>query len=284
MSSRTVRRCNFALGDQMTRAQFDAALAVLVSRDATPVSRDTVESHWSALEQRWTGTRRWDAVVPREDLQMVMSLKSREAYLTYLTTLLLADSLAIRSGYVAPVVDGVRYTIDYFNPANELKMPYQGAGEPVLALLLQNAASGPGKPNLVRDQLPASFYDILRELYCALTPGRICGNHSIYSLMAAYDDGRANPAISPWSFLHKIQLLREPPIPIDGSTEFDLDPENPRARQRFPLGFVEQYEPGRVLIKARPGGLDGMMAPEEIVVAKALGMHSIIELVEGSVW
>ena len=47
---------------------------------------------------------------------------------------------------------------------------------------------------------------------------------------------------------------------------------------------MEQYDPGRVLIHIRPGGLDSEMALHDIVVAKALGMHSIIELVEGRVW
>jgi hypothetical protein len=72
-----------ALGDRLTRERFERALAVLASRDATPLSQDTVNVHWKALEKRWTGTRRWDVVVPREDARMVLSLKSREAFLEH---------------------------------------------------------------------------------------------------------------------------------------------------------------------------------------------------------
>src|SRR5258708_13739744 len=90
----------FALGDPLTRERFERALAVLASRDATPLSQDAVSVHWKALEQRWTGTRRWDVVVPR----MVISLDSREAFLEHQTTLLTAPNLSMRSGYVAPVV------------------------------------------------------------------------------------------------------------------------------------------------------------------------------------
>ena len=268
----------FVLNDPLTHEQFVEVLSGLMARVPAAVDTDAIEAHWTTLEARRAGARRWDSVSPREQLNLA---PGREAYLEYLTTRLTPSSLALRSRHVVPVVDCVRYTVDYFNPANELGLPYRSSGEPVLALLMEIAVEG---LHLGRDPLPPSFYDILRDLYRLLSPEHLCATYSLYSILCAYDDGRANPAIRPWTFLHNIQLLTNPAIQIDSETEFILNPRDRSPDGRFRLARVEEYEPGRVLIQIHPEGFGRLMLTHDIVVARALGTHAMIELVEGRVW
>jgi hypothetical protein len=225
------------------------------------------------------GSARWDAVVPlpREPLQGLEALKWMRV-----SAQTVENVLRVRcfTGYV---VEGVRYTLDVFNPSNELEMPYRGAGEPVLALLMQSTDSPVIGPRRIRDSLVenSSFYEILKDLDGILHPEAVRGTYSLMSVLCAYLERRADPMYRPWDFLFPIHLLESSMTAPDTKTRFYGEPIGMMKDRYWTLAKVEEWPGRRVLIQVRPG-IDQDVAPEYFAVAKALGMVAVQQLVEGN--
>lgn len=266
----------FVLKRELDRETFLWALQVLESRRENVEGSATAEDHWQALQSRMAGKSRWDAVIPRlrEHLEFVEATKQmRERAQT-------VENILRCRPYVGCRVEGLHYTLDVFNPRNELEMPYRGAGEPVLALLIQGVESEPGPitNRLVENQ---AFYAILRDLDGILNPEHVCGHRSLMSLLCAYLEGRVDPSYRPWEFLFPLQVLGDPPIPLTPETRISGALVGMLPGKEVKLAKVEDWGAGRVLIQIRPG-LDAVIGWEYFAVAKALGMTPVQQLVEGS--
>jgi hypothetical protein len=223
------------------------------------------------------GKSRWDVVVPRltEQVEFVEAMKQmRERAQTVENVLRLRQFVGSRA-------EGLRYTLDVFNPMNELGMPYRGAGEPVVALLMQGLESEPGPltNGLCENR---TFYAILKDLDRILNPEHVCGHRSLMSLLTAYLEGRVDSSYRPWEFLFPLHVLTNPPIPLSSETRIPGTLVGMLPGSEVKLSKVEDWGDGRVLIQTRPG-LDAMIGWEYFAVAKALGMVAVQQLVEGSV-
>jgi hypothetical protein len=269
----------FVLRETLSRDSFLVALDVLQSRGAKTEAKATPDDHWNALEERRAGKSRWDSVMPppSSPLAGVDALKWMQT-----GSQSVQNILRVRP-FTGFAIEGIRYTIDWFNPNNELEMPYRHAGEPVIALLFQGAdppALGPGR---VRDRLAEnrSFYEILKDLDGILRPQRVCGTYSLMSVLCAYREGRADPALRPWDFLFPLHVLQNPPIPLTMETRFYGGSIGMMKDRYWTLAKVKEWSEGRVLIQVRRG-IDQDVAPEYFAVAKALGMIPVQQLVEGA--
>lgn len=270
----------FVLRPLLQRASFLWALRALESRAERRLTPVAAEDHWQTIEERMTGSSRWDAVVPRYrgPLKTGEDLRKKAATTQDLDNMLRARPF---TGYA---VQGISYTLDVFNPANELEMPYAHAGESVVVLLMRGmdslSASGPA---IIRDRLVenASFYEILRDLDGILQPEYVCGTHSIMTMMFAYNQDRVDPKRRPWEFLYPLYVLNRPPIPLSAETRISGTLVGMQPGKEVRLAKVEDWGHGRVLIQTRPG-LDAHLAWEYFAVAKALGMIAEQQLVEGT--
>jgi hypothetical protein len=269
----------FVLGGTLSREPFFAALDTLRGRSTQAETNVTPDDYWRALEERRTGRSRWDSVVPvpNTPLEGVEALKWMQT-----SSQTVQNILRLRP-FMGFVIEGIRYTFDWFNPSNELGMPYRGAGEPVIALLLQSAdppALGPGR---IRDRLAEnrSFYEILEDIDGILCPQMTCGTYSLMSVLCAYLEGRADPTHRPWGFLFPLHVLHSPPIRLTMETRFYGGSIGMMKDRSWTLARVEEWSRGRVLIQVRRG-IDQDMAPEYFAVAKALGMIPVQQLVEGA--
>jgi hypothetical protein len=185
--------------------------------------------------------------------------------------------------FMGYAIEGIRYTFDWFNPSNELEMPYEGAGEPVLALLFQSAdppALGPGR---IRDRLVENraFYEVIQDIDGILRPRHVCGTYSLMSVLCAYLEGRADPAHRPWEFLFPLHVLQGSPIRLTMQTRFYGESIGMMKDRSWTLARVEEWSEGRVLVQIRRG-IDQDIAPEYFAVAKALEMIPVQQLVGGA--
>lgn len=269
---------HFVLTRPLEKAMFLWVLAALHARAGNTNASGDPESHWRALELRMTGKNRWDAIVERPDdsLGMVQAALKRRT-----TTQSVSNILRVRpfTGYV---IEGLRYTVDFFNPANELEMHYNGAGETVVALLFETTDPPSVGPSRIRDRLRENqaFYAILKDLDGILQPEYVCGDRSLCDVMWAYVSGRANPARRPWDFLFPLHVLKDPPIPLTPETRISGRPVGMLPGKEVKLAKVEDWGNGRVLIQIQPG-FDAGISWEYFAVAKALGMIPVQQLVEG---
>lgn len=270
----------FPASRPIDKTQLRALHEALARRAGSDPDDSHAGSHWQALERRLTGRARWDTVIERRDLS---DSATREEYLEFATTQLTPQNLADRVGYYSPVIDGVQYTIDYFNPANELSMPYREAGEIVVVLMMQSAEPLSVRfPRFIRDHMPASFPMIVRDHFEILRPSGVFGCYSIMSTLSAFLEDRAAPRYRPWDFLFQLHLLKNPPITIgpDSRISGRLVGMLPGKEARF--HSVEEYGDSGVLIQIG-AGFDAALSWEYFAIAKALGMHCIQELCEGTV-
>jgi hypothetical protein len=270
---------HFVLGDPLEKDALLWSLRSIESRGIADTSV-TSDSHWSALQRRAAGSSRWETVAPRYS----GPLKSHADWTRHDGAVQSTSNILRLRGYAGYTVDGIRYTVDLFNPANELGIPYAGAGEPVVALLFEGteAASARG-PLVVRDRLveTRSFYEILKDLDGILRPQYVCGTYSMMSLLWAYVDARADYRYRPWDFLFPLHVLKNPSIRITSDMSFSGEPIGMAKNRRCTLANVEQWGDDRVLIQTRPG-LESNISWEYFAVAKALGMIPVQQLVEGS--
>lgn len=270
----------FPLARPVDRPQLHALHQALARRASSELDSSLIESHWQRLERRLTGHARWDSVVERPDYPR---RGTREQYLAWETTHLTPQNLASRAGYLSPVVDRVQYTFDYFNPANELGMPYREAGEPVLALMMQSTEpSAVSFPCLIRDHMPDSFAGIVRDLFDILAPSGIFGCYSLMSTLSAFLEDRAPPRYSPWDFLFQLHLLKNPPFPINRETRISGRLVGMLPGKEAPFHSVQPYGDSAVLIQIG-AGFDAVLRWEYFAIAKALDMFCIQELCEGTI-
>ncbi len=269
----------FVLRKPLSRDSFLAMLDQFQGRATQPDTPATPDGHWKALEERRAGKSRWDSVMPLPNAPLagVDALRWMQT-----NSQTVQNVLRVRpfTGYV---IEGIRYTIDWFNPNNELEMPYRDAGEPVITLLFQSAdppAVGPGR---VRDRLVEnrSFYKVLDDIDRILRPEHLCGTYSLMSVLCAYLEGRADPRRRPWDFLFPLHVLQNPAIPLTSETRFYGGPIGMMKDRYWTLARVDEWSDGRVLLQIRRG-IDQDVAPECFAVAKALGMIPVQQLVEGT--
>lgn len=264
----------FVMAGFPTKDQFAAGLRTLSAPTALEVASESIEQHWDTLLQRREGNRRWDSVTT-----MPTARRTPQDLIARNRARLVPERLAEVSGYVAPVVDGVRYTFDLFNPGDELAIGYAGAGEPVLALLLQSAKPAHGYPILVRDHLPPSFFALVSELDRILAPIHLCGTYSLVSPLIAYLEGRVARETLPWEFLFPLHVLGQGTPRVTPDTEFDGSAVGLSPGRTVKPFLVEDWG-DRVLIMVRPG-FEAVLGSEYFVVAKALGRVCVQQLVEG---
>ncbi len=266
----------YVLRRPLEKDAFLWALEALRSRASADNIVGNPERHWHAIEARVSSESRWDRVVelPDEALQGIEAMRRNRASIQNVSNIL---QLRPFSGYT---INGLQYTVDVFNPANELEMPYAGAGEPVLALLMRGLEPEPG-PIALRLAENTSFYEILKDLDGILQPEHVCGTYSMMSVLSAYLEGRVDPGWRPWDFFFPLHVLKDPPIPLTPETRISGRLVGMLPGKEVKLAKAEDWGGGRVLIQVNPG-LDAALSWEYFAVAKALGMTPVQQLVEGS--
>jgi hypothetical protein len=271
----------FVLNRIPQRDVFLWALAALRARAGPEGASGDPEEHWRAIESRLTGESRWDRLVKRPDdaVSMVERAIRRRA-----TDQTVTNILRVRP-FTSYTIDGLRYTVDVFNPANELEMSYQAAGEAVVALLFESTDPPSVGPARTQDRLVENraFYEILKDLDGILQPEHVCGTeaNTMMSVLWAYLDGRVGPSYRLWEFLFPLHVLKDPPIEFTGETRISGRLAGMLPDKEVKLAKVEDWGDGRVLIQTR-AGLDAVISWEYFAVAKALGMTPVQQLVEGS--
>jgi hypothetical protein len=252
----------FVLPDALDRSATMDALKLLraVGGSATPDS--ALERHWHALVRRSSGTARWDVVSPRytgsdESPDGMREVHRRAPFFRNIVEL---------REYTCFTASDIDYTLDLFNPANELDLPYHGAGETVVALLLGAGTPRTTQVGLIDNQ---DFYRIVRGLHDIFGPTHLCGIHSLASIVIAFDEGRVGSSTSPWDFLYPITVVT--------------------ARESFPpmlelqrlFSRVDRWPDERLFLQVRKG-LDAVMAPEYVAAGRAVGMVPVQEVVPGA--
>jgi hypothetical protein len=246
----------FVQKQPLTRARFDDLLAVFSRVAGKSDTAATPDQHWAALQERIEGRSRWDRLVPRDTGPDDTHAGKRRRAAMHTT----ANILQHRP-YTAFTVDDVQYVIDVFNPGNELDLPYAGAGEPVLALLLDSKTRG-----LVRGGLDGidSFFTTLRAVGDVVEPEYVCGTYSMADVAFAYLGGTLKPSVRPWGFLYPLTLVPRPSQDDDA------------LRRLFMR--VESWSRDRRLLQVYKG-LDATVLPNYALAARALNMTAIQELV-----
>lgn len=271
----------FVLKSALERESFMWVLRSLESRAGRRETEATPEDHWAAIQDRVAGRSRWDSVAPTYSGPLpIRSLDDARRLDAGRQTV--ENILRLRP-FAGFMIEHIRYTVDVFNPASELGIPYAGAGEPVIALLFQSADPPAHGPARIRDRLAEnqSFYEVLRDLDGILRPECVCGTYSLMSVLCAYREGRADSGRRPWGFLFPLHVLQSPPIRLSKETRFDGGSIGMMKGRYWNLARVEEWSEERVLIQIRRG-LDQGIAPEYFAVAKALGMIPVQQLVEGA--
>jgi hypothetical protein len=269
---------HFTLARPLEKDAFFWALSALRARAGADGVTGDAEQHWGAIERRLRCEDRWDRLVKRPG----DSLGRVEAAIKARTTSQTVQNILRERPFTGYTIEGLHYTLDVFNPRNELEMPYQGAGEAVITLLFLSTDPPSVGPARIRDRLVenASFYEILKDLDGILRPEHVCGTYSMMSVLCAYLEGRVDPARRPWDFLFPLHVLKDPPIPLTPATRISGRPVGMLPGKEVKLARVEDWGGGRVLIQTMPG-LDPVIGWEYFAVAKALGMTCVQQLVEG---
>jgi hypothetical protein len=250
----------FQLQKALNRTEFTRITRVFQDRENVVLKDEVVEAHWSGLQQRMEGKARWDTIAPLIDPQGDRS-KMRLAYLSQNNL----DNILQKRPYVAFSVSGIKYLVEVFNPQNELGIPYQGAGEPVVVLVLKGERIENVRDNLIENQ---DFYSIIKEVFGILGPSKIVGATSadIATVMRNYHEGKVSASTSLWSFLFQFQVMRLP------------KPMGDVTLKRY-FNKFEQWEDGWFLLQIK-NGIDFYVRQRSVDAAKVLGMIAIDEIVE----
>jgi hypothetical protein len=175
------------------------------------------------------------------------------------------ENIVARRGFGSWLIDGIGYTIDCFNPADELELGYRGAGEPVLALPIGGDYQG------IRDHLgdKPSFYTIIQGVADIVRPRCVVAASDMSNVTLAIAEGRLSRSFSPWDFLFPVTVRRRDPAWPDLAT----------LRRLFYR--VERWEDDRVLLQVRVG-LDEMDIGQDYpAAAEPLGLVATQELIPG---
>lgn len=267
----------FVLREPLARESFMGALRVLERRAEASETSASWEDHWREIQERIAGRSRWDVVappIPREELDSLEGRSRARA-----TRQTVENVLRLRK-YTGFAAEGLRYTLDVFNPNGEIEVPYEGAGEAVVALLMQGLEPEPG-PIALRLSENQAFYELLKDLDAVMNPEHVCGTYSLMSPLAAYLEGRVDPAWRPWDFLFPLHVLRWPGTQLTKETLFHGGSIGMMKDRAWAVARADEWSHGRVLVQVR-NGLDRQLSGEYFAVAKALGMIPVQQLVEGS--
>ena len=246
----------FVLREPLRRDQFDR-ISGLLETHAGGASGGSVDQHWTRLQERLTGRQpRWSVLVPAYDGPM----KTAEDGARLRASWHNVSNIVASRGYRSHSVDGITYTLDYFNPGNELQLDYRGAGEHVLTLVLQGGETippGTGGVDLQRGlNRIDSFFEIVRWVDRILEPLSIVGTNSLGSVLMAYREGRIDPGVRPWEFFYPLAVL---PLPENldlkalGGTLPLVIPGVKLLPRTFTLGRVEGWSGGRVMVLSETG-------------------------------
>ena len=262
----------FVLPEPLRRGQFDQVCAVLEAHSDDSYGEQQ-GTHWERLQDRLTGLQpRWGTMVPAFD----GPLKTPEDGVQFRAAWHAVPNLVSKRGYRAYRMDGLACTLDYFNPANELRVPYAGAGELVLALVLHSnrMLSGSDDRDIAHNLHTADeLFAALQEIDSILQPEWVVGTYSLASILLAYRDGRMDREIRPWELQFTLSAL---PIPESLSLtrlRGDLplvEAGTPLYPRTFRPARVDAWRADRVLFLATPG-LSSAIGNELAAAAKIFG-------------
>jgi hypothetical protein len=211
----------FVLPKELDREQFGKSLGLLQQLAQTTLADDKVHAYWTALLERMSGASRWDKVSPTVVESSDPEWRRRE-FLSHNDV----DNIPQKRPYVTFSISGIKYVLDVFNPRNELGIQYPGAGQPVLALVMQEEEYGNVGARLAENM---AFYEIVRGLASICEAKQIVGMNSgdLASMMRAYYEGNISASTDPWSFLFPMQVMKLPkPIGTVTLTRYFKKTEN----------------------------------------------------------
>jgi hypothetical protein len=245
----------FVLRGPLDRDRFDRVSSLFESR-ATSASGSDRDSHWQHLQERLTGAQpAWDTFVPAFE----GPVRSPEDGVRFRATWHSVLNIVARRGFRSYLVDGVECTLDYFNPANELRLPYRGAGEQVLAVVMHGNSWPPGSTNrdLQRDLSTAdSLFDLFRWMDRILDPEWVVGTYSLAAVLLAYREGRIDPDIRPWEFFYHLTVMPLPELLTVEKLRAELPLTIPGVKllpRVFRLARVDRWPERRTLVLVTPG-------------------------------
>jgi hypothetical protein len=251
------------LRQPLGRAQFDAIIGIFAARHAAVTGQTAMDAYWDSLVERAAGRTPWSHLRPRytgpdDTIEAIRQIQSS------VNTL---DNILTARPYAAFEIDGLKYTLDLFNPADELRLGYRGAGEPVLVLLFRGS-----EPAITQDQLVpiASFYQVLAEVDRIVAPQYVRGEHSFEPIAIAYAETRLPLGRRPWDLLFGLSVLDSPLESLPDEVHFYC-------------AKIETWGAHRTLIQVLPG-FSAQLAPEYENTAHALGMTAVQELIQDLRW
>lgn len=253
----------FSVSQPIDEKLFSALASVLNDASGHTVDGDAIDRHWAALSERLEGRSPWSRVVPmpvvaNNDPDRIAKLQAADQSFRNVVT--------VRQ-YAVFVVDGLRVTIDVFNPRNELELPGWPPDRSVLALPLAPAPIGGRSPT--RDLAScAAFYPLLSRLDALLNPLHVYGTFTLASMVQALHEGRMRTAGTFSQILFPLTVVLH-------------RPEHPTLEALASLCAVAQpWTRNRTLVQVLPG-LDPKMTDAYTQVAHRLGLRPWTRYVEG---
>jgi hypothetical protein len=251
----------FVLPEPIDNQLFDSVVSVLSTASGQSVSRPDVERHWDVMVERLAGRSRWETVMPiagvsASDPARIAKLQAADQSFRNIVT---------NRPYLVFVLDGLRFTIDVFNPADELELPGWPTGGSVLALLFSPTPER-GRSTIRGLSSSEPFYTLLLALDSALNPARVCGTFSLASQVQALCEGRMRSADTFWEVLHPLTVV--PHRQDMSSPAFSM------------CAVAKAWPRDRILLQVMPG-FDPVMSERYERVASLLDLRSWTDYVEG---
>jgi hypothetical protein len=275
----------FVLQAPLIAEQFFDALSVLARHGAERRTVATTEDHWAALQARARGERAWQAIAPRIPNPATPEAL-REQYLRQNGV----ENLLRLQPYTAWSAAGIQYVFDWFNPANELGVPYRDHEAPVLVLRLREESFGTVQNELAGNE---TFYAIVADLYRLLQPRVVCGTYSMFRPIWAYVQNQLPLDLSPWELFYQFSILRRPTeLPPNVAREKGArttndslallwpvfrDPRFPRAPLSQRFAKVLPIDADSLLLQVRRG-IDAFVDDAEAEIGRMLGMRPVQDL------
>ena|SRR5579872_6185533 len=235
-------------GKAFDRTLFLSIIDVLQDRVGDRVELNRKEEHWHVLQERMEGKAPWDLVVS--------SAAPDEPW--YLS-LYQVSNMVRRRPYLDFKISSIRYTVDVFNPRDELGLGYATADETVVTLVTQHSEA-----SLIHNR---QFYEIINEFDCILKPRTIVGMAAptLATLSLAFSYEEIGSDVNPWTaFLFPLSIINLPKQVGDVSLD--------RYFKRF-----DRFADGRVLLQVNDG-IGAELSQRYIDAARVLGMKAVQEL------
>jgi hypothetical protein len=146
----------------------------------------------------------------------------------------------------------LRFTIDVFNPSDELGLRYASSSDCVMALLFGSDGVQPA-PTLSKEE---SFYQTLVDLDDILNPRALVATRSLAGVMFAFNEGRLALTVTPWELLHPLTVVARADIRAsEGELARAFAVMRPWTRDRVLLQldprFAPEFRPDRSRAAAR---------------------------------